>query len=89
MSEKLLPIVPGCKALVYNCPVTESNGMIVTIIRFLGKVPGWTYASRWETDRLSKGTNGDIKNHFDESWLLRIDGGSFEHEKDEQLEKVK
>jgi len=82
MSEKLLPIVPGCMALTHNCQIPENNGKIVIVKKFLGHVSGWKRNPRWDTDTFGETILGAIDSSFAESQLLRIDGGDFKHEKD-------
>jgi hypothetical protein len=86
MSEKLLPIVPGCKAITINCLRPENNGKSATVIRrtdLIFRSPYEYLGDVWETDvKESLNIDGVQSSLCGEKQLLRIDGGEFSHEKD-------
>lgn len=68
------PISPGCRAMLVNCQNPVNNGIVVTVGRFLGEVPGWEGNQRWQIDKVVHGTvPGTSGFHADECRLRRLD----------------
>lgn len=67
-------IQSGCKARIINSRV-GNNGRIVTVIRKIGHVAGFTkrHGGRWEVDIELKVSDGYCCNHVGELQLERID----------------
>jgi len=88
MSEKLLPIVPGCKALVvYAAPqykhVIGSTVRCVSLDRDMSDAFGdrtWIIEGPSVLDIKLRSTDKVVT--APEHALMRIDGGKFSHEKD-------
>lgn len=91
MNEKLLPIVAGCRAITINFSNPAYMSCIGEEVTVIGR--SVKYPNRWLIEghkslQVAKARGFKIPAALEKN-LLRIDGGSFEHEKDEQLEKVK
>lgn len=82
---KLLPIVPGCKAVIINS-VMGHNGKEVVVGKFLGSVSKCIGKDRWEINTYVESNLGIMINHVQESQLMRIDGNE-ELFKAEEIEK--
>ena len=89
MSEKLLPIVPGCVALiVYHggpiCkPYLDMHGRQVAVIRKDRYNKGNWIVSGGGVDVIAKHYNVLKKNMgIPEVYLMRVDGGDFKAERD-------
>ena len=86
MNEKLLPIVPGCKALIICASKKYSKciGKEVTVISKYYSDPDPSWIISGDAVDFIGGTL-----IIAAEWaLMRIDGGSFEHEKHELEVKV-
>lgn len=69
------PIEPGCKAMIVKSAVPANLGKVVTVVRYLGKVPGFNLSDRWQVaERIIRSKRGLIVDHTNESKLIRIDG---------------
>ena len=89
----LKPIEAGCLAMIIKSRA-GNEGKVVTVGRFIGKVPRYAGENRWEIDQMMKATNslGDRESccHVREDWMMRIDGEDFSQEVfEEELEKTK
>lgn len=83
MTEKLMPIEPGCLCVI----TTGSNaGKTVTAVRSIGEKPfrvrgdDIERARGWEMDRYLEAWNGELTKVVQERRLMRIDGGDFSRE---------
>ncbi len=84
----LLPIVAGCTALIIK---GRNLGMQVKVISYIGVVSGFKLTDNWEVATLTGPIPEEITHPMcSESYLMRIDGGHNEEEKQEckQLEKI-
>ena len=92
MSEKLLPIVPGCLALTINCLNHINNNKIVRVIG-IGNAPiGYEHLFVgdvfWETDHIFQLIGSFSREYMmtsrscREKYLMRIDGFDFTYERD-------
>ena len=71
----LLPIVAGCKALTYNCKRPANNGLIVTVIEFIGTCDYMKGDDNWNTDLITESNESHfLSSYFRERNLLRVDG---------------
>ena len=83
---KLLPIVPGCMAVVINS-VAGNNGICVTVLDYIGVHEFVNGQNVWQVDKSLKGVGffGDPRPStpfIDERLLMRIDGGEFVEDKE-------
>lgn len=85
-------IEAGCLAIVINSNA-GNNGICLTVLEYIGEMKGQAGSNIWKTDTLLQGRGALTHRlmtpnyYITESKLMRIDGESFEVEKEEK-EKV-
>lgn len=91
------PIEEGCLAVTYGCSIPKNNGKSITVGKFIGQriviregIIILTQADDWEVNRLICKINADTGKPLPPSYscserrLLRIDGGDFEEEAEQE-----
>lgn len=84
------PIKEGCLAVTINCSIPENNGIGVTVGKFLGAASFDFGDDAWEVDKIIKKCNYYTDKPLDSDYiisgryLLRIDGGDFEEEAEQE-----
>ncbi len=85
--DKAKPIEPGCLALTYNCLVSQNNGKIVKILRYIGDDFSFAKSARkdrWEIDLIIIDTWGGKNTSISVNKLLRIDDPSIQSQIEEE-----
>ena len=82
MMDKLLPIVPGCKALLLgSCIHSHLRPLLRTEVTVGERSIAWKDSFVIDSD-LVRSLKRTQRVSWKEKDLLRIDGGDFSHEKD-------
>lgn len=88
----MLPIEEGCLAMVVRSAAGNA-GKVVTVGRYIGKVPLYDGYDRWSTEEplrgvYTSGAGAEYVYHATQSQLMRIDGGESEEEETQELALV-
>jgi len=78
-------IEEGCLAIIIDGGGSKSNiGILVTVGKFIGKIPGFTGKNNWEIDKAILFTDNTYWDVIEEKFLKRID----EETNDQQIHQM-